>query len=149
MITYQLEEWDVVKQDVCRLATQHYVECEAAENKFPFSLDMDTFEVLAEQGLLHCFTARADGKIIGYIVNAISDRHLHFEAKTANHLGWYVAPEFRKKLVGVKLLALTEEELRKIGVQIMYGSHTIHADASQVFKRLGWQDVERHYVKVL
>lgn len=149
MITYQTESWAYVKKDVIRLATKHYAECEAAENKFPFELDVDTFDMLDDQGLLHCLIARVDGAMVGYIVNAISDRHLHFNAKTSNHLGWYVEPAFRRKLVGLKLLDKSEEELKKRGVQIMYGSHTIHADASPAFKRTGWNDLERSYVKVI
>jgi L-amino acid N-acyltransferase YncA len=141
---FQVEAWSDCKSEIIALARQHHVECRVDSE--PFELDEQTYDALEELGKLNVFTARDEGELVGYLVNIVT-RHMHFNKLVSQHSGWFVRPD--KRGIGYKLLKLSEDGLRAMGVQKMYGSHMTHKDASAAFNRLGWEAKEIHYTKEL
>jgi GNAT superfamily N-acetyltransferase len=58
---------------------------------------------------------------------------------------FWVRPEHRGKGAGVKLIKAVEAEAKRRGVQRMLVGSKLHKDASWLFERLGYTEIERYY----
>lgn len=145
-VSYQVEQWPDAKGEIIPLAEKHFYECNVADGRHPFSLAEQNMDSLHDLSMIHVTTARHNGALAGYIVNLLS-RHLLYDGLCSNHIGWYVAKEFRNSKTGIGLLRASEGFLKDAGVERMIGMHTDQLDASAAFSRLGWCHVEHHYSK--
>lgn len=147
MITFHSETWADVKDEFDELGRKNFEECKIAEGRKPYSLYHGAFDFLDEQGLVHVTTARDGGRLVGYILTILSQRHLQFEAFCSQSIGIFLMPEFRKGGNGLKLLENDEKFLRLLGVEKMYAGYTIEKDLGPLFIRRGWKGTEMHYTK--
>ena len=145
-ITYQKEPWRLVEDEIIPLAKEHFVECDPTHGMAKFEFDRDGMLVLESNNMLHVTTARDGTRLVGYIVNLVMPRHLMFNKPFASHLGWYVLPGYRRKMVGMRLLEQAERLLQGV-VELTLGMHTHTTDASKMFLRLGWEKSETNYMK--
>ncbi len=145
-MNFQSESWFHVKPDFDVLGKMNFEECKISE--LPYSLDHVFFDWAADNDMVHVTTAREDGKLVGYILSIITPRHIQYEAKCSQQIGMYLHPDYRVKgLHGLKLMQEDEVNLRKKGVQRMYGGFTVAKDLGPLFKRRGWKKAEEHYTK--
>jgi GNAT superfamily N-acetyltransferase len=146
-IAYRVETIDEVLDDMRPLWDLHWDEIALDKEKVPLNPDVATFRTLEEAGLLLIITARDDGRLVGYHVSIVRP-HLHYKhSLTAYADMYFLHPDYRGGMAGVKLFKYLEQELRELGVDRIYQGTKMHKDVGRLFERLGYKETERLFVK--
>ncbi len=97
-----------------------------------------------------CFVALRDsGELIGYFVGFVMPG-LHYKTCLTCIMDiFYVRPDKRKGMAGIRLFKTVEKELRRRGVKRWVVGSKLHADASILFERLNFCPIETYYSKWL
>jgi len=149
MITFHIEKWRPLYAELSVLLPKHWEEIAITRDKVPLDVDVDKYAELCDQGILHIVTARDDGKLIGYHVAMICG-HLHYKSTLHGITDvYYLLPEYRGKMVGVRLFKEVEDDMRRRGVKKLYTGTKLHHDMGRMFERLGYKETERLYTKFL
>lgn len=149
MITYQREEWKSCLSEMERLWPLHWQEVAADKDVIPLEPNYQMYDMIDQTGQLHVVTARCDGNLIGYHVSIVRP-HLHYKSSLSSFTDMYfVHPDHRKGMVGVKLFKEAEKSLKQRGVQKMFTGTKLSLDMGRIFERLGWRETERLYTKVI
>lgn len=150
MITYQRELLSDIKDELYPLLYDHWQEIGVFDkDKTPLFINWDRYFFLEEYGNFLTITARDDEKLVGYYGAYILD-HMHYN-KTMFSIAdvIYIKPEYRKGMIGVRLIKHTEEEAEKMGVRIFIISSKIGKSLSPITKRLGYKPLDmQHYKEV-
>ena len=127
----------------------HYEEL-CVTKDFPLAPDYETYERLAQAGMLRCIVCRMDEELIGYIVFTIQP-HLHYKTcKTAFEDVYYIKKEYRRGRTGIKLFQYAEKVLKEIcGVNRIIMHTKVHMDNSRLFEYLGYKNTDKLYTKLL
>lgn len=142
MIAMGTEKMSTVRQEIEPLLRQHYEEIALHKDRIPLAPDWGRYEHLEATRSLPIYTARSDGKLVGYSVFLLS-YHLHYRNTlvAANDI-LYLAPEQRRGTTGLRLIKHSEAELKKLGVErIMWHVKFAH-DFRAILHRLGYEDEE-------
>ena len=103
----------------------------------------DAYERLETAGLLRAYTARLDGKIIGFAVFHFYP-HLHFQNNIfALHDILYIMPEHRG--FGQQFLKWVNEQLKADGATVVYYYVNLKFNYGPMLKRLGLKLVDHLY----
>jgi len=148
MIVY--EDVDPLKfvGEMSVLFDEHYNEL-CVTKEFPCEPDYESYERMANAGMLRCITCRCDGLLIGYMVFIITP-HLHYKScKTAIEDVYFVKKEFRKGRVGIRLFQYAESVLKQFGVQRVVMHTKVHLDNSKLFEYLGYKMTDKVFSKML
>ncbi len=149
MITYAVENWHDVKDEAMPLLLRHWDEIAADKAMIPLDIDYDAYDAIEASGMLHILVARSDGEMIGYFV-AIVRGHLHYKSTEMAFTDiFFIAPEWRKGLIGVKLFREMEKSLVARGVVKIFGSTKPKLDIGPIFERLGYHVHETVYSKLI
>lgn len=149
MVTYQVEDWFDCVAEMKLLWPLHWEEVALNRDKIPLEPDMDSYEAYAKAGALHVVTIRADGKIVGYHVSVVRP-HLHYKSSLSAFVDmYYLHPDFRQGMTGVRLFKEVEKSLKARGVQKMFTGTKLSLDMGRIFERLGWHETERLYTKYI
>lgn len=149
MVTFCVEDWFDCKDEMAALWPDHWKEVALDHEAIPLDPDLALYDHLADGGMLHCMIAREGGKIVGYHLSIVKP-HLHY--RTSLHAQtdvYYIAPEHRKGMTGVRLFKEVELSLKSRGVKKMITGTKLSLDMSAIFKRLGWRETERTYTKCI
>ena len=147
-ITYQEERIGDFLEEVKPLLQKHYEEISASK-AFPLSPDYVAYVQMQSLEMLTCVTCRDDGVLIGYIAYFVKP-HLHYlTCKTAVEDLYFIEPEYRKGMTGIKLFKKAEEVLKAKGVQRIIMSCKTNLDHTKIFERLGYRFFEKHFDKFL
>lgn len=146
---YAVERWRDLKREMMPLLVRHWREIALNHADVPLDIDEARYKALDESDALHIVTARRNGLLIGYHV-AIVSTHLHY-ASTLHGITdvYYVAPECRHGVTGMRLFQAVERELKKLGVRKLFTATKLHLDQGPLFERLGYHPVERLYAKLI
>jgi GNAT superfamily N-acetyltransferase len=148
MVTYQAEKLSDILEQLKSLLPVHWEEIARNKNKVPLDPDYQQYLAIERVGCLHIVTARDDGTLIGYIINFVSP-HLHYKAhKFANNDILYLAPKYRGRGVGIKLIKFNETSLFAMGVSVVHIHMKLAHDFGCLLERLGYTEIERMYEKV-
>lgn len=146
-VQFAIETIDQVLDDMAWLWQVHWEEIALDRAKVPLNPDIDTFRLLEEAGLLLIVTARDGGKMVGYHVSIVRP-HLHYkQSLTAYADMYFIHPDYRQGMTGVRLFKFLEQELRERGVDRIYQGTKVHKDMGRLFERLGYKETERLFVK--
>jgi len=148
MITYQTELLDDCLNEIKPYLQDHFEEVATRKEQLG-APDMDTeaYYAMESAGQLHIVTARDCGMVIGYHVSFVRP-HLHYKhILTAITDVYYVAPEYRKGYLAIKLFREAERTLKARGVKRTFSGTKKHKDMGKIFDFLGWEEVERLYSK--
>lgn len=74
------------------------------------------YDALHAQGALHCLAALTDGQLVGYSVNVLMPRHLHYEYSYLQNDVLFVDKPYRQSSVGARLIAATRQLAKKLQV---------------------------------
>ena len=142
MITYQEETYEDVKKEIIPLLVEHWKEIG--------TLDKDTaklkpnwtwYKTLSDKGFLYVATVRKDTKLIGYCVCIIAP-HIHYtDIMVAENDILFLKKEYRKGLVGYKLLKYTVSKLKK-KVQLITIGTKVKYNFGSVLTKLGFELTE-------
>jgi GNAT superfamily N-acetyltransferase len=128
-IKYAREDLYEVKDEAAHLLEKHWEEIALNKEKIKLNPDWNAYDAMYKSGQLGIYTARKNGKLIGYFV-VVATPSLHYK----DHLFAvndiiYLDPEHRKGFVGIKLIKFAEEDLKKFGVSVF----TIN-----IYRRIKW-----------
>lgn len=111
-----------------------------------FDPDVQRIGQSANAGLLRIFTARRDGKLVGYLTWQLGPDMESRGALIAHQGAWYVPPGQPK--AALRLFQVSLAELKAMGVRIAYPHHPRDgrgADLGRFFGRLGAREIQRTY----
>lgn len=146
-VQFAVETIDQVLDDMAWLWDIHWQEIALDRAKVPLNPDVDTFRALEDAGLLLIVTARDGEKMVGYHVSIVRP-HLHYkQSLTAYADMYFIHPDYRQGMTGVRLFKYLEERLRERGVERIYQGTKVHKDMGRLFERLDYKETERLYVK--
>ncbi len=168
MITYQVERYQDVINEIWPMLEAHYAEIATDKEVKPFDPDLARYVQMEQADMLRIFTARrgwraADigtgelidglehpgGPLIGYFVSVVI-QGLHYQQTTmAINDILYIDPYYRGGTVGYRLLKHATEDLKNLGADIL----TIHMKTEYPFRsllaKLGFHLTEENWEKVL
>lgn len=127
---------------------------EVAVNTHAVKLDPDwaQFRKLREDGIMHTYTARHEGDLVGYVVYFVKS-HINYKSTlfATGHI-FYVDPDYRGEDIGRRLFEGSEAKLREMGVGVVQQHCKLHdglAIAGDIFESLGYEATDKVYAKVL
>lgn len=144
---YQEERLEDVREEIIPLLALHWED--VALNKEDIILDPNwpVYDFMDAHNALHITTARQQGVLVGYAVYLISS-WLHYKDRLlADGDIFWLAPEYRKGMTGVRLLKTAEKYLVARGVEYIVNKVKLHKDVGRVFEHLGYMPIERVYAK--
>jgi len=122
-----------------------------ALNKDTIALDplWDTYRKLEETGNFKIITARQEKKLVGYAAYVISPSLHYSDQIIADADVFWLDPDYRKGMAGMRLFKHAEKVLKSYGVTRVLNKVKIHFDVGKVFERMGYDPIERVYSKSL
>jgi len=149
-ITFQTESVAAVRRDGWpHLFEVHYEEIAQFKKVQQLDPDWEAYERMEQSGKLWVLTARKGSQLIGYIVMLIStDFHYRKLLKATEDIH-FILSEYRKGIVGYKMLARMKQAMKDKGVQLISLRTKANADHGLLFERLGGQLHDKVYTIVL
>jgi len=142
MFTYQKQCLCDVIAEVEPLLELHYQELTLNRDVVKLNPDWHRYAELEHAGAFHVFTARDDGRLIGYSAFFLGP-HLHYkDLVVANNDVLYLHPDARSGMVGIRLIKTSEAGMKALGAAKITW-HAKHSnDLQQILARLGYTDEE-------
>jgi GNAT superfamily N-acetyltransferase len=148
-IVYDTSSLMAVIDEIKPLILHHWHEVEDAYGFGKPDINYEQYKKLDEAGVMHVVTARKGGKLIGYCVSIVMP-HMHYQTRMmAMNDGLFVLPQHRKGSVGTWLIVYAENELRNYGIDVFFCHVKIAHDFGHLLERLGYECIEKNYMKVL
>ena len=146
---FALEALVQVKREAEPLLQQHYEEIALNKDKIKLNPDWRAYAELDKINALRVFTARKDGKLMGYFVVIVS-KSLHYRDHLfANNDIIFLTKAARKGLTGVKLIKFALDALEAEGVTKVHINTKAHQPLDAILERLGFEESERVYSLML
>lgn len=150
MLNLSVENFVDTITELRPIIQEHYKELALNQDKVPLRPRWDLYAKAQNKEELLFITARdtkADNKLVGYFIGFISPG-LHYETCLTCQMDiFFVHPEYRTGMLGLKMFKFLEKQLKLLGVDRVYVGSKSHADASPLFERLGYGKVETYYSK--
>lgn len=145
MLTAQPEPFAPFLKEVQPLLPRHYDELALNQDKVPLAPQYHVYLDRDSRGEVLTVTLRESGVLVGYFIGFVMPG-LHYSTCLTLILDiFWLAPEHRGKMGGVKLFKAVEKEAKRRGVQRMFVGSKVHKDASKLFEALGYDKCEVHY----
>lgn len=149
MITFAVEDWFAVKDEMSHLWPDHWQEVAVNKDAIKLDPDFDTYATFANNGMLHIVVARKEGQIVGYHFSVVRP-HLHYRQSLSAFTDiYYIAPAHRTGRTPLRLFQFVEKTLEARGVQKMFTGTKLSLDAGPLFEHMGWTETERLFVKMI
>jgi len=145
-VEYKQEFLFLVQDEVQPLA-----ELEWEESGHPtkeLCIDWHTYTQLEDLGKLRFYTARVEGKLIGYFVVLVAAPLTTIEV-VGCYDSVYVHPDYRKSRVFMTLLKFVEKCLKDEGVTSVVASSSEKNPIDKLLSRVGYSPIETKHEKVL
>jgi len=113
------------------------------------NIDWDTYYDLEGRGLLKFFTARKDGVLIGYFVVILTGLLTSKGEVIGAYDAVYVHKDYRKSMVGKRLFDFVEKCIKEDGINRVIASSSKKNPIGNFLTRLGYNEIETKYEKVL
>lgn len=145
MITFHVEPFIPFLAEVKPLFKAHWEELALDQDKVPLDPQFDVYLARAARGEVLPVTMREDGEMVGYFVGFIAPGLHYRTCLTCTMDIFWVKPEHRGAGGGFGLFRKVEEECRRRGVRRLFVGSKLHRDASFLFEKLGYIEVERYF----
>lgn len=141
-ITYAVESIDQWYDDIQALLPTHWLEV-AVNADIPLDPDWPFYRQADAMGALATYTARDEGRLIGYALFFVRKRHHHYAVGWAiNDIVW-LAPEYRRQGVASALMDLAEHNLKNRGVAVvLINTKTAHPGLAIMLQSRGYRHTE-------
>lgn len=136
-VVFRVENIAVIRDEAMAVVARHYDEIAQFKQVQELDPDWPAYERAEQAGKLWVMTARREGAIVGYIIMILSyDMHYRkmFRATEDVH---FLIPEYRRGLLGYRMLALTKKEMVAKGCKTITFRTKADADHGKLFERLG------------
>jgi hypothetical protein len=142
MITYQEETYEDLKEEIIPLLVEHWKEIGTLDKEtVKLKPNWVWYKTLSDEGFLYVTTVRKDTELIGYCVCIIAP-HIHYtDIMVAENDILFLKKEYRKGLVGYKLLRYTISNLKK-KVQLIIIGTKVKYNFSSILTKLGFELTE-------
>lgn len=141
---YQKESFRVITPEAKPLWEEHYKEI-AHYQDIPLDVDFDRYHALEDMGVLNIWTARdADGKLVGYAFYFVN-KNGHYRGSLQAVQDILFVRKENRGLLGAKLIKHCDEELRKMGVQVVYHHVKKEHNFGPLLERMGYTLVDLIY----
>jgi hypothetical protein len=148
-ITYQ-QEFLLSVEDECKpLLEEHWNEIANNKHVIKLNPDWEAYHYLEQQGALNIFTARDNGKLVGYFVT-IKRANIHYKDHifAANDI-IFINKNYRKGFTGIRLIKFAEKVLKEDGVSVLVINTKTHKPFDQLLLWLNYKHIENVYSKLL
>lgn len=141
---------EVVTEDLYKECEPLFLKHKEEINTLNSALSVEPWEYVRAYrlGSFVFFTIRENNKVIGYSGYQIY-KHSYDGKKTADQHLLYLLPEYRKGLLGVKLIKFCENRLKEKEVVHLLQHTSKIKDLGKLFQRLGYTECEVTYSKEL
>ncbi|MCK5017565.1 MAG: GNAT family N-acetyltransferase [Candidatus Peribacteraceae bacterium] len=143
------------RRDFAGLIIKHWQEVAMYQDKVELDVNWEQYENMYMNGnvlALGAYNINTDNSVeipIGYIMDVMSHNPHYQQDVFAMNDVIYVDPYYRKTGLGARLIKISENKLRKLGVSV----RTLHIktthDFSKLAEHLGYGSVERVHGKYL
>lgn len=130
------------------LAGQHWKETQQHRHDQPFNPSFERYRQVEAIGGYVQFTARVDGKLVGYAGIYIVPS-MHTQTLICVEDTWYLDPEHRKGFNAIKFFRFMEDYCRSRGVHEVTLTAPTHTRAGTIHRYLGYKEVAKQYAKTL
>lgn len=146
---YQQEFIDNVYEDCQHLIEQHWEEIALNKDKIKLNPNWDAYKKLEGIGAFRIFTARDEGKLVGYFAVFV-EPNLHYQDHLfARNDVIFLQKEYRKGFCGARLIKFAEKCLKEDGVSVLMINTKVHKDFSPVLERMGFNKTEIIHTKYI
>ena len=121
----------------------------------PFDPDFDRYFALERMGQLFVLVARYQDMPVGYAIWSMAPHVFHSTLAVATNDTFWLEPEHREWTNGLQMFILAEEELRALGIKLLYAYAQIDFEithrgvAGKLLTRLGFKPMDQLYIKDL
>lgn len=149
MITAQLEKFADRIEELQALLPMHYEELALNKDQVPLCPQYEIYIEREVNNELIFVTLRELGELVGYFIGFIAPG-LHYKTcLTCTMDIFYVRPDKRGGGAAKELFGFVEKELKRRGVDRWLVGSKCHKDASYLFEKLGFSQIEVYYSKWL
>lgn len=143
------EPWGKFEPDCLSLGAEHFAETDTGvEPRRPFKLDLPMMREISDTGFFRVYSARKNGKLIGYIMWTIQNDPESEGLLIANMGPWFVSHEAGRFRVGERLFDESIADLKSLGVKNVFPHHRMQGRGAKLgdfFKRKGAKEVQHTY----
>ena len=141
-------EFSEVNEQLAAMYKTHYEEI-ARYKDIELAPDVDRYNMIDGSGGLKMYVMYDDQGLQGYAAFFVSP-HLHYMGSLqAMQDVLYIQGRHRKTGLGSQFIAFCDEELKSLGVQVVYHHSKVAKDFGSSLKKLGYEHVENIYAKRL
>ena len=148
-VAFQTESFSQAWPDAGPLLMRHWDEVAAKEITGPLDVDEKLYRQMDSAGLLHITTARAGHELVGYAAYLIYRNHHYRQKLIADADVFFLAPEYRCGLCGLRLLKSAEAALIERGVTTIVQKVKVAHDCGALFRRMGYAHVENVWMRAV
>jgi hypothetical protein len=150
VITIQVERWRDVLPEMWPLFPLHWEEMALDKDVIKIDMDVERYAKLDELDMIHVTTVRDDKTLVGYVICFII-RHMHYANAGEMALAdmYWLSPDYRRGLTGMKMFKVMEESLRERGIIRAHMSCKVSQDHTKLFERMGWRLSDLTFSKML
>lgn len=146
MLTAAPEAYADVIEKIKPLFPLHWEELALNQKQVPLDPQYEVYEERDAAGQVMMIILRDAGEIVGYFCGFVTPGLHYRTCLTLTMDIFYVLPEHRGSGGGFVLFKAVEAEAKRRGVQRMIVGSKCHKDASWLFEKLGYEEVERFYM---
>jgi len=148
-LSAQVESFTAIQPEIATLIAGHYDELALDKELAPLDPDWARYAHLENIGQLCTVSMRAQGRLVGYCIMIVSPE-LHYQTTLSGKMDvFWIEPEFRGRMGGVRLFKAMEKELKRRGCKRMFVGSKLHRDSSRLFQAMGYRHIENWFSKVL
>lgn len=138
-----------VFDDLAALLTKNHEET-SSHHGLPLDINVDAFKLADANGILRCFCAYVDDRIVGYAAFLVSEHWHHKGVLYAMQDVIFVDREHRTSLAGIALLRASEDALREEGVTMIVHHQKNKLPAlGKLLQFMGYEPEETTWMKRL
>lgn len=145
-ITYTIEKVKDNLEMIDKLSKLHYDEV-APYDDIPLNVNWKKYLRLEECGILKLYIARKDNSVIGYAVFFVMSNIDYQKSLQASLSNIFIHPKHRGR--GASFILWCDDQLRELGVQVVYHHVKNKNDYGILLKRLGYERMNIEYSKRL
>lgn len=145
MLSAHVESLNERLEDLKPFFPLHWAELALNQKQVPLDPQYDIYLARDRVGQVMLVTLRSEGELVGYFVGFVAPG-LHYKTCLTLSMDiFYVLPEHRGNGGGLILFKAVESEAKRRGVKRMFVGSKMHKDASWLFEKLGYEQVETTY----
>ena len=111
-----------------------------------FNPDKDKYLAIENVGLMKLFTARDEGKLVGYAIFLISV-HLHYSCQLWAMQDVMFMKNTHRGIGSYRFMKWVDEELANLGVNVVLRSVHVRKDYSRILEKIGYQKIETSFMR--